>query len=98
MGGQKDKNIDKELISNLNLSQPYPTRKVKDATRSELAIKLLKYTSIIMGITLFGIFILIGLKRLDADKAITLILAVSSVFSGLLGSAITYYFSSDKQG
>lgn len=96
MGEQKDKSIDEEIINNLNLSEPYPTRTFHDKTRSELAIKLLKYTSIIIGITLVGMFILIGFKRLETDKAITLILAVSSVFSGLLGSAITYYFSSDK--
>ncbi len=97
MGEQKDKSIDKELISNLGLSEPYPTQKFHhDFARSELAVRLLKYNSIIITITLVGIFILIAFKRLETDKAITLILAVSSIFSGLLGSAITYYFSSNK--
>ena len=94
MGEQQDKDI--ELISKLNLSEPYPTRTFHDVTRSELAIKLLKYNSIIIGISLVGIFLLIAFKKLEADKAITLILAISSIFSGLLGSTITYYFSSNK--
>ncbi|MBI2650119.1 hypothetical protein HYX04_02270 [Candidatus Woesearchaeota archaeon] len=96
MGKQKDKSIDEEIINKLNLSEPYPTRTFHDFTRSELATKLLKYSSIIIGMTLIGILVLIGFKKLEADKAITLILAVSSIFSGLLGSAITYYFSSNK--
>jgi len=62
--------------------------------RKELAVSLLKYSSLIFTIALLGVMILIWGEKLEPDKAITFILVVSSVFSGLLGSAITYYFAS----
>ncbi len=63
-------------------------------TRKELANKLLICFSIMMGIAVIGSLLLLGLKVIQPDTSITFILAVASPFSGLLGSAITYYFSS----
>lgn len=68
-------------------------RSEEASSRKELAIKLLMTSSAIMGMTIFGCLILIAFSSLEPEKAVTLILAVSSIFSGLLGSAITYYFS-----
>jgi len=61
--------------------------------RRELAIKLLIASSVIIGTAVVLCLILIAFGSLEPEKAVTLILAVSSIFSGLLGSAITYYFS-----
>ena len=62
--------------------------------RRELAVLLLKLTVGIVGFALLGSFILIGRGALEVGEAVTLVLAVSTIFSGLLGSAITYYFAS----
>ena len=60
---------------------------------SELDVLLLRFATGLIGFALFGSFILIGMGKLEIESAITLILAVSTIFSGLLGSAITYYFA-----
>ena len=60
--------------------------------RNKLAIYLLFSTAGLVFIALSGSFILVYTGRTTIDNVITLILAVSSVFSGLLGSAIGYYF------
>ena len=65
----------------------------KERIKGKLAILLLEFMTIVIVIALVGSFILIGFNRLEVDKAVTLVLAVSTIFSGLLGSAITYYFS-----
>ena len=67
----------------------------KEEARRELAVNLLKYASGILTLTIFGTLFLIWSNKLEADRAITLILAVSGIFSGLLGSATAYYFSSN---
>ncbi len=61
--------------------------------RRELAVILLRLSTVLIDFALFGSFILIGMGKLEIESAITLILAVSTIFSGLLGSAITYYFA-----
>lgn len=66
----------------------------KEEARRQIAVSLLKYSSVIFGIALVGVLVLIGIGKLDPDKAVTFLLVVASVFSGLLGSAITYYFTS----
>jgi len=65
----------------------------EEQTRRELATLLLKWTGGIISLTLLGCFILIWNGKLEVEKAVTLVLAVSTIFSGLLASAITYYFS-----
>ena len=66
----------------------------EEETRGKIAFMLIKLTGGIVSLTLVGVFFLIYVGKLEVDKAITLFLAVSTIFSGLLGSAITYYFSS----
>ena len=73
---------------------PLKSTKGDDQTRREIAVLLLKYTVWVVTFTLLGCFILIALNKLEADNAITIILAAANIFSALLGSAITYYFSS----
>ncbi len=65
-----------------------------EQTRRELSILLIKWMGGLIGITLLMSFTLMWAGKLESDKAITFILAVATIFSGLLGSAITYYFSS----
>ncbi len=65
-----------------------------EQTRGELAKLLLKLVIFVISLALIGCFILIGLGKLEIGEAITLILAISTIFSGLLGVAITYYFTS----
>ena len=67
-----------------------------EGTRKELSKKLLYYMSLVVGLTVIGCFFLIWQKALEPDKAVTIILAVSSVYSGLVGSAMAYYFSSSR--
>ena len=66
----------------------------KEEARREIAVNLLKYSFGVFALSLVGVLVLVGFGKLEPDKAITFLLAVSSVFSVLLGSAITYYFTS----
>jgi len=68
----------------------------KNRTREILSRELLRYSMLLISITIVGMILLISLKAIDADNAITIILAVANIFTGLLGSAIAYYFSSTK--
>lgn len=66
----------------------------KEQTRKEIAVKLLQFSSLIVALSIVGIFLLIGIGKLEPDKAVTFFLAVFGGYSGLLGSAIAYYFTS----
>lgn len=70
--------------------------KGEDATRERITIILIYALSIMMAMALGITGILIYTQRLEADNAVTIILAVSNVFSIFVGSAIGYYFSSKK--
>lgn len=76
--------------------QNKPPKNKIDNARQELATNLLKYTSLTIALALTGSMFLISIDKIKLDQAVTLILAISSIFSGLLGSAITYYFSAHK--
>lgn len=68
----------------------------REEARRQIAMQLINYFIIVLVTTLILIFILIYATKLEFDDALTLILAISSTFSGLLGSAITFYFSSNN--
>ena len=67
----------------------------RDAARSKLAISLLwSMVAIVSGSIIVGSILLYFLptEKFSFKDMLNLILGVSSIFSGLLGAAITYYF------
>lgn len=67
---------------------------IREGSRRALALKLLYIFAGILTVTIIIASFLIWHGKLSFDNGLTLILAIASPFSGLLGSAITFYFSS----
>jgi len=68
----------------------------KEKTRREIAKTLLYSAFILEGLTLAICGVLVGIGKFSPENFITAALAVSSIFSGLLGAAITFYYSSNR--
>lgn len=71
----------------------------REEARADLAQKLLGVMAILVGGTVVvGAFLLINLPtdQFSSKDLMNLVLGVGSIFSGLLGAAITFYFSSEK--
>ncbi len=71
---------------------------MREDSRIALALKLLYTFAGILTVTIIIASVLLWYEKLSFDNGITLILAIMSPFSGLLGSAITFYFSSKSDG
>lgn len=69
---------------------------MREESRRHLALKLLYLFAAILTVAIIVSAVLIWNQKLTFDNAMTLILAITSTFSGLLGSAITFYFSSNS--
>lgn len=69
---------------------------IREQSRRVLALRLLYIFAGVLIISIFIAAILIWFGKLNFDNGLTLILASTSTFSGLLGSAITFYFASDS--
>jgi hypothetical protein len=70
---------------------------MREDSRRALALKLLYIFAGILTITIIIASTLIWHGKLSFDNGLTLILAITSTFSGLLGSAMTFYFSSKSE-
>lgn len=72
---------------------------LREEARVTLANKLLTYLAILIAFTVaVAAFLLYNLPddRFTSKDMLNLILGVGSIFSGLLGAAITFYFSANK--
>lgn len=68
---------------------------MREESRRVLAMRLLHIFAVILSGTIIVAALLIWKGKIDFQNSLTLVLAISSTFSGLLGSAITFYFSSE---
>ncbi len=85
---------EEEIAQNLVTSGS--VEEIREKSRSTLALKLLYIFSIILTFVILISLVLIWFNKLTFDNGMTLILAISSTFSGLLGSALTFYFSDNQ--
>lgn len=66
---------------------------IREESRRKLALMLIWIFAGILCLTIIIAAFLIWHDKLNFDNGMTLILAITSTFSGLIGSAITFYFS-----
>ena len=67
---------------------------LREESRRELALKLLYVFASILAETILLAIFLIWNNKINFNNGLSLVLAIGSIFSGLIGSAITFYFSS----
>ncbi|HIH25332.1 hypothetical protein J4476_03675 [Candidatus Woesearchaeota archaeon] len=75
------------------MSKNVTAEQTRERARVRLADNLLLYMFLLLNVTLIGVIFLLYSEKIEVDSAVNIILAISTVFSGLIGSAITYYFS-----
>ena len=78
------------------VSDPIRSGPVSLRHRFSLAKSLLDIFFIITLVTLFMVYSLVYSGIITVENSVTILLTVSSIFSGLLGSAVNYYFSKQK--
>ena len=83
------------------MSETYTTEgrtvgEMREESRRALSLKLLYIFAGILITTIIIVAALIWNTKINFDNGMSLILAITSTFSGLLGSAITFYFSSSN--
>lgn len=67
---------------------------IREESRRFLALTLVYVFAGILLISIIIAGLLLWFDKINFDNGLTMILAISAPFSGLLGSAITFYFSS----
>jgi formate-dependent nitrite reductase membrane component NrfD len=71
-------------------------KSTREEARRQIANKLITCSIILIIIAIIVGAILLGFDKITPENFINLILVVSAVFSGLLGSAVTFYYSAQN--
>lgn len=68
---------------------------MREQARAKLALKLLSWTGscILASIAIGGVLIWLLPDKIDFKDLVSLVQAIGTLFSGLLGAAIAFYFS-----
>ena len=66
---------------------------IEDKTRREIALKLIYVSFGLAGFAILTGAALVLIDKFTPENMINLVLVVSALFSGLLGSAVTFYYS-----
>jgi len=66
--------------------------KTREEGRARIAIRILVFFGVLVGVALIGGLCLVGLDQIEFTELAMLVLLVAGIFSGLAGTVITRYF------